>query len=83
MTLFPLIIGNETKDGDIRLVGGEHLWRGRVEMFLSGSWGTVTYNYNHRPASIVCRQLGYDPYRKSYAQSIALPRACSNKLIHY
>ena len=35
-------IGDEINEGNIRLVGGKHLWEGRMEIFLSGVWGTVS-----------------------------------------
>lgn len=58
------LLGNEEKEGDIRLVGiSDFLERqiyGRVEIFLSGVWGTVYANSNE--AEVVCRQLGYNPY---------------------
>ena len=63
--LYTFNLGEEVHEGDIRLVGGKYLWEGRVEIFLSGVWGTVSYDGAHRDeAVIVCRQLGYNTYRK-------------------
>ena len=60
-----MILGNEVKDGDIRLVGGRYLWEGRVEIFLSGVWGTISHDWaTSTGARIVCRQLGYNTYSK-------------------
>ena len=47
------------RDGDIRLVGGSYSWEGRVEIYLSGIWGTIS-SANSLGAQVVCRQLGYD-----------------------
>ena len=54
------------KEGDIRLVHGSYLWQGRVEIFLSGVWGTTNVNagYN-KDAKVICRQLGYTTYCES------------------
>ena len=64
---FPCIsvIGDDVKEGDIRLVPGSYLWQGLVEIFLNGVWGRI----NDRGASsidarVVCRQLGYNTYSK-------------------
>ena len=58
-------IGDEIKEGDIRLVGGRHLWEGQVEIFLSGVWGTVSDDgAEFTDAVVVCRQLGYNTQSK-------------------
>ena len=75
--------GNETKDGDIRLVGGEHLWQGRLEIFLSGSWGSIMkyYSRDSHESRVACRQLGYDPHSKLYAHKSS--SSLNTELDHY
>ena len=60
------ILGDEVKEGDIRLVEGSYLWQGRVEIFLSGVWGTMTDDgASYDEARVICRQLGYNTYCES------------------
>ena len=48
------------KHGDIRLVGGSYQWEGRVEIFLSGEWGTIIdSNWTNDDAEVVCKKLGH------------------------
>ena len=50
------------QDGDIRLSDGEAVYEGRVELCLSGVWGTISdYKkyWSHWESVVVCRQLGY------------------------
>ena len=59
--LYTYYIGEEVKEGDIRLVGGSYSWQGRVEIFLLGVWGTICDDASdYREARVVCRQLGYN-----------------------
>ncbi|KAK7929653.1 hypothetical protein WMY93_006048 [Mugilogobius chulae] len=50
----------------IRLVGGESPGEGRVELYLSGQWGTVCDDgWSDHDAEVVCRQLGFSGVAKA------------------
>ena len=60
-----LLSVSDSKQGEIRLVGGNYPWEGRVEIFLFGAWGTICdRDANGDAAAVVCRQLGYSTYGK-------------------
>ena len=73
-----IVLGIDTlmadcKDGEIRLVGGNTIYEGRVEVCINQVWGTVCssrkfpywywwsygYYWGTPDSNVVCRQLGH------------------------
>ena len=51
--------GQSCSNGALRLVGGRSSNEGRVEICISGVWGTVCHSsWSSSDARVVCRQLG-------------------------
>ncbi|XP_038072278.1 uncharacterized protein LOC119740886 isoform X2 [Patiria miniata] len=54
----------------VRLVDGESSNEGRVEVFVTGSWGTVCDDsWGLNDARVICRQLGYSSALQSFASA--------------
>ena len=47
-------------NGEVRFVGGDIEYEGRVEVCYGGVWGSVSPSlWDSNDAKVVCRQLGY------------------------
>ncbi|XP_033116620.1 soluble scavenger receptor cysteine-rich domain-containing protein SSC5D-like isoform X2 [Anneissia japonica] len=52
----------ECSDFDIRLSYGDTRFKGRLEVYYAGQWGTVCDdNWDQANANVVCRELGFGP----------------------
>ena len=51
------------EDGDIRLVGGDNEWEGRVEVCYNRRWGTICDDsWGENDARVACKMAGF-PWR--------------------
>lgn len=56
------------REGDVRLFGGSTDTTGVLEVFFNNKWGMICNGatFNTDEATVVCRQLGYDPSPSTY-----------------
>ena len=58
-------ITDSCQDGDVRLVGGQSAYEGRVEVCLSQRWGTVTDDgWSTADVQVAYKQLSYSTQGK-------------------
>ena len=56
------VFPDDCEDGEVRLQDGTASSNGRVEVCQNGIWGSVcSSQWDDTDASVVCRELGYDP----------------------
>ena len=66
-----LISGSNTSyvnctNGEARLIGGQSLNQGNVEVCVHGTWGSVCDDgWGIQDSNVVCKQLGYQPFGMS------------------
>ena len=55
-----LLVPAECDDGDLRLVGGDNEFEGRLEICFDRLWGTVCQDsFGSSDAAVACWDLGY------------------------
>ena len=53
------VTSSNCTDGDVRLIGGDNEFGGRVEVCVNRAWGTVcSRSWGSEEARVVCNQLG-------------------------
>ena len=59
IVIFVLLGSTNCQDGDVRLVDGDFVTEGRLEVCSNGIWGTVCgTGFNAIDAYVVCKELG-------------------------
>ena len=66
----------------IRLVGGDRVYRGKLEILVGGRWlAACRYYFTSREGSVACRQLGYGRFshwRRYYGNNVPLYKVYFN-----
>ncbi len=66
----------------IRLVDGDHVHRGKLEILVGGRWlAACRYYFTSRDGSVACRQLGYgrfNRWRRFYGNNVPLYKVSFN-----
>lgn len=58
------------QNGKLRLVGGESVNEGRVEVYYNRQWGTVCDDgWHFRDADVICKALGYERASQIYTRA--------------
>ena len=53
------------ENGTMRIQDGDGVTYGRVEVCVSGLWGTICSDFwDYEDAAVACKQLGLSPYGK-------------------
>ncbi|XP_030831464.1 deleted in malignant brain tumors 1 protein-like [Strongylocentrotus purpuratus] len=60
---------SKPKDLEIRLQNSEYAGQGRLELYHSGTWGTVRALNEHQ-SEVICRQLGYESVMEIYDEAV-------------
>ncbi len=59
-TAEPSIVSGNCTNGQVRLVGGENVTLGRVEVCINNAWGTVCNSrFGTNEAKVICNQLDF------------------------
>ena len=61
-------------NGNVRIAGGDGISYGRVEVCISGVWGTICSDafWDNTDAGVICRELGFPQHGIPYAQTVLL-----------
>ena len=64
-------VPDSCRHGEVRLAGGQSVYSGRVEVCLTGRWGTVSDSgWSTANTQVVCTQLGYNSLGYSHVYTL-------------
>ena len=87
--LYIMYILIDCEEGAVRVVGGDGISYGTVEVCINGFWGLITDNsWDDKDGVVICRQLGFEANsncklgsNKGYTNSYYLRFPCCTQLI--